>query len=347
MNNMCCKTFEEVDLNDIFFDSLKADYPDFVNWFLRKSEENAYVQYDEFGKIMGFLYLKLEYGKVDDVIPSIQADKILKVGTFKINAHGTKLGEQFIKVILDKAVEQKVDVCYVTIFPKHGSLVNLVNYFGFEYYGTKGVGDNKENVYLRRMNYITGDINKDYPYVNIEKTKKYLLGIYPQYHSVMFPDSILNTERREIITDVSYTNSIHKIYVCSMYNIEKLNYGDIIVMYRTAELGRSAKYSAVATSIGVVEEVKVQSEFNTFDEFYDYACQYSVFDKTDLYKWYNKGGCKAIKMTYNVAFKKRLNRNMLIEEVGIDSELYWGFLQLTDEQFFEIATRGGVADVIK
>lgn len=348
MNNMCCKTFEEVDLKDIFFDSLKADYPDFVKWFIKKSKETAYVQYDEFEKLMGFLYLKLEYGKVDDIVPSIMADKILKVGTFKINAHGTKLGEQFIKVILEKAVEQKVDVCYVTIFPKHETLVKLVNYFGFEYYGTKGTGDRKENVYLRKMNCVTGDINKDYPYVKVDNARKHLLGIYPQYHSILFPDSILNTENKDIITDVSYTNSIHKVYVCSMFNIEKLRYGDILVLYRTAEPGKSAEYSAVATSLGVVEEVKLQSEFKSFEHFYRYACQYSVFNKADLRKWYDKGGCKAIKMTYNAALKKRIVRHELIESIGIErNQSYWGFVELTNEQFIEIATRGGVTDVVK
>ena len=84
----------------------------------------------------------------------------------------------------------------------------------------------------------------------------------------MFPDSILTTENKNIITDISYTNSIHKIYVCTM-GVEVLQYGDIIVLYRTAEYGRSAEYSAVATSICIVEEVRRQDEFATFEEFFE------------------------------------------------------------------------------
>lgn len=53
---------------------------------------------------------------VEDVVPPIYADKILKVGTFKIDAHGTKMGEQFIKIIMDCALCEKVDACYVTIY---------------------------------------------------------------------------------------------------------------------------------------------------------------------------------------------------------------------------------------
>ena len=63
--------------------------------------------------------MKIENNQVADVTPAIIARKILKVGTFKINAHGTKMGEQFIKVIMDYAISEAVDACYVTIFPKH------------------------------------------------------------------------------------------------------------------------------------------------------------------------------------------------------------------------------------
>lgn len=301
---MCHKTFSEIDLNDPFFRSLKDDYSGFEDWFTRKRDQDAFVQYDNQNNVIGFLYLKVETVEVGDVTPHIYANKILKVGTFKIDAHGTKLGEQFLKVITDYAINEDVDVCYVTIYSKHKPLIQLVEQFGFEQYGKKGTGQYEENVYLKNMRSMTGDINKDFPRISLNGKDIYMLSIYPKYHSVMFPDSILTTENKNIITDISYTNSIHKIYVCSMNNVENLHYGDLVVLYRTAENGRSAEYSAVATSICVVEEVKQQKEFSSFEEFYKYASQYSVFDRSDLYYWYKRGGCKAIKITYNAALKK-------------------------------------------
>ena len=128
LNNIVHKTFAEIDLQDTFFQSLRNDYPDFDNWFKRKSNQDAFVQYEN-NKIIGFLYLKVEEKLVDDVVPNIFANKILKVGTFKINAHGTKMGEQFIKIIMDYAVNENVDVCYVTIYEKHNSLIELVQQF--------------------------------------------------------------------------------------------------------------------------------------------------------------------------------------------------------------------------
>jgi DNA-directed RNA polymerase subunit M/transcription elongation factor TFIIS len=151
LNNILHKTFSEVDLNDPFFQSLRDDYPGFDDWFKRKSEQDAFVQYDDNNKIIGFLYLKMEYNLVDDVTPNISAKNILKVGTFKIEAHGTKMGEQFIKIITDYAVNEDADICYVTIYEKHNSLINLVQQFGFKLYGTKGTDSHKENVYIKQM----------------------------------------------------------------------------------------------------------------------------------------------------------------------------------------------------
>ncbi len=341
LNNIIHKIFAEIDLQDPFFQSLREDYSGFDDWFRTKSNQDAFVQYVN-QKIVGFLYLKIEERSVDDVIPPIYANKILKVGTFKIDAHGTKMGEQFIKIIMDYAANEKVDVCYVTIYEKHEALIDLVQQFGFELHGIKGKGEYTENVYLKQMNKMTGDINKDFPQVDFRVARKYLLSIYPKYHSVMFPDSILTTENKNIITDVSYTNSIHKVYVCSMEQVADLRYGDIVIIYRTAEDGRTAEYSAVATSVCVVEDIKKQNEFVSFEEFYKYVSKYSVFDKSDLRYWFNRGGCKAIKMTYNAAMKKRIVRHDLIEEIGLKRDQYWGFFELTDEQFLKIVRRGEV-----
>ena len=39
------RPFSEVDINDPFFDSLKADYEGFTKWFEGKAQELAYVGY--------------------------------------------------------------------------------------------------------------------------------------------------------------------------------------------------------------------------------------------------------------------------------------------------------------
>lgn len=58
-------------------------------------------------------------------------------------------------------------------------------------------------------------------------------------------------------------------------------------------------------------------------------------------------GGKTIKMTYNAALKKRIVRHDLIEEVGLDRNQYWGFFELTNEQFDRIAQKGDVTKILK
>ena len=127
--------FGEININDDFFKTLKEDYDGFENWFLRKvsTHEDAYVQLDENGNLQGFLYIKMEEKDiVDDVIPPISANGIVKAGTFKINAHGTRMGEQFLKILFDYAVDKNAEVCYLTIFDKHKGLIKLIEKYGLE-----------------------------------------------------------------------------------------------------------------------------------------------------------------------------------------------------------------------
>ena len=122
------KRFADIDSDDVFFDSLKEDYPGFESWFERKSKDNseAYVQYTN-NNLQAFLYLKNESGEeLTDITPTRPACNRLKVGTFKIDAHNTKLGERFVKKIMDTALFMKVDEIYVTIFPKHEGLIHIL-----------------------------------------------------------------------------------------------------------------------------------------------------------------------------------------------------------------------------
>lgn len=336
--------FNSVNLEDAFFNSLRDDYPGFVNWFIGKqiARQFAYIQRNMQGMIEGFLYFKDDGCLIGDVQPPLSGRKILKIGTFKINPHGTRLGERFIKIVLDHAIMENYDVCYVTILDKHKYLIQMFERYGFVKESIKASDAGREEVYVKRLGRIAEDICHNYPVVKVSGRNKYILSIYPKYHTVMFPDSKLVTERDIVLRDISHTNSIHKIYVCTMRNVEMLKRGDILIIYRTAPEDRSAEYSSVVTSVCVVEEVKHQNEFNNFTAFYDYASRYSVFDKNDLNYWYQKGNCKAIKMLYNIALPKRITRHDLIENIGLRREDYWGFLPIDDVQFDNIMKVGGI-----
>ena len=51
-----------------------------------------------------------------------------------------------------------------------------------------------ELVLIKNMKVLTGDVLKDYPLLTTKDKRKFLLSIYPKYHTKMFPDSILQNE---------------------------------------------------------------------------------------------------------------------------------------------------------
>ncbi|MFX4238777.1 hypothetical protein [Aliarcobacter butzleri] len=336
------KLFSEINLEDTFFDSLKADYKEFSTWFNNKSKqgERAFLL-DEDG-LQAFLYLKVEDGIVNDVQPPLAAKKRIKIGTMKINPHGTRLGERFIKVAFNIALKNDLDEIYVTVFEHHKALVGLFTEFGFSKIGEKVTSNGLELVLLKNFTFKHNDISKDFPVIDTT-SNKYLLGIYPQFHSILFPDSILNNEHGEdIIMDISHTNSIHKIYICKMSGVSSVKRGDNIIIYRTAPVGKSAWYHSVATTVCVAEEVKIKSDFSSEDEYIKYCSSYSIFNEKQLKEYFNWYNLIVIKFLYNASFSKRINRQRLIEEVGLSEHSYWGFMELSDSEYFKILELGQV-----
>ena len=133
------KKFADIDLNDSFFKSLKEDYSKFEAWFNKKSKDGSmvYVQYVNHN-LQAFLYLKNESGQeLKDAVPNRPACNRLKVGNFKIDAHNTKLGERFVKKIMDAALYMEADEIYVTIFAKHHRLIKILQRYGFNEEGKK------------------------------------------------------------------------------------------------------------------------------------------------------------------------------------------------------------------
>ncbi|WNN53764.1 N-acetyltransferase [Hafnia alvei] len=354
MENLKYIPFNEVDFSDVFFDSLKEDYSHgFLDWIERKKSsitDYAYVLYDDKNLIDGFMYLKIEKGNVDDVEPSILGSTHLKVGTFKFNPKGTLRGQRFLKKIFDHALNDAVNDIYVTVFDKHSYLIRLFQKYGFVKHGTKTSLNGVENVFVRNFSRdsLTGDLLSDYPFIKKQQNERiYILSIYPEYHTRLFPDSKLITESPDIVKDISYANSIRKIYICGMADIAHLKHNDIIFIYRTSDGQGPAYYRSVITSICVVEEVRNIHSFANIDDFLKYCMRYSVFTESELRNFYKtKKYPIIISFTYNIALPKRLNRATLINDVGLNPKAYWGIMELTDSEFNKIIELSNVNESI-
>lgn len=337
--------FREIDLADPFFDSLKAAYPEFSTWYNKKAAagEQAYVFFFEDGRVADFLYMKIETEEVSDVEPVLPAKRRLKVGTFKILPRHTRRGERFMKKIMDTAMAQDVDEVYVTIFPTEELqyLIRLFERFGFYHRADKPhEGRESEWVMVKDMRAVKGTVLADYPRMRTSGRRKWMLGIYPQWHTPLFPDSILNNESYDMVKDCTPTNGIYKIYISWNSECAKMVPEDLVVIYRTKDEQGSAKYRSVVTTVCTVYEVKKWRDFKNEDEFLKYT-QYSVFEETDLKRWYkNNWNLVVIKMLYNVAFSKRVNRKALLDNGALDENARVSLLSLSDEQFKKIIELG-------
>ncbi|PCJ17846.1 MAG: N-acetyltransferase [Candidatus Cloacimonadota bacterium] len=340
------KNFRDINIKDSFFDSLKEDYEEFESWFKKKSDKEAFI-FESESDLLAFLYLKVESEEVTDIEPNLPKKNRLKIGTFKIEPHGTRLGERFIKKMFDYALDKGLDEAYVTIFKKHDYLIKLFEKYGFKHCGTKTTDNGIEEVYIKCFSDENNDVLIDYPVMPFKKneTNIYLMPIDPPYHTRLFPDSILNNEDSSIVDDCSHTNSIHKVYIAFRDDIG-LKRGDILAVYRTKKgLDGPAKYKSVVTSFCVVEEVKEKQNFVSETDFIDYCRNYSIFTVEELEKWYKtKQRFTAIKMTYNLALKKRVIREFLLEEVGISENDRINFLKISPNQFWQIKLKGMVDD---
>lgn len=302
--------FGKIDLTDSFFQSLKDDYKGFDKWFLKKYDDEAYITINSNnGKLLSFLYLKVEDETENyaDIAPVFSPKKRLKVGTFKVISNGFRLGERFLKIIFDNALKNHVDEIYVTIYDRSDDqkrLISLMEKWGFCYWGKKG----DENVYVRDFKpvFTLNDLNKCYPYIS-KNTDAFIVSIYPDYHTELLPDSILNTESPDdFIEDSPHRNGISKVYVSRAYE-SKPKKGDILIFYRTGGF-----YKSVVTTIGVVSDIK--QSFSNENEFVKYCLKGSVFPEQELHAMWNHKSVKpwVVNFLYVYSFPKRINMEKLI-----------------------------------
>ena len=329
----------EINLRDQFFESFRAEYAGFDKWFNRKADETAYVCTADDGSIVAFLYVKRE-GKVEDysdIDPRFAPASRLKIGTFKVVSNGFKLGERFLKIAFDNALRYEVDEIYVTAFrqtPEQDRLIRLLEDWGFRYRGTKASQAGIEQVLVRdfRPGFDATDPRRTYPYLS-RKTHQFIVPIYPQYHTELLPDSILNTESADdFVENKPNRNAISKVYVSRSYE-RGLRSGDIIVFYRTGSGTAPAHYTSVATTLGVVQDVvtNIQSKV----AFVSACRKRSVFSDEELGKHWDYSPSNrpfVVNFLYVHSFPKRPNL-MQLKDAGVIINAPRGFEPLSSRSF--------------
>ena len=170
-----------------------------------------------------------------------------------------------------------------------------------------------------------------YPYVS-RKQKKFIVAIYPEYHTELFPDSILRTESpQDYVENRPNRNAISKVFISRSFERD-LHPGDIVVFYRTKFNG-PAYYTSVTTTIGVIQNVI--TEISSLDKFIQLCRKRSVFSDEELAEHWNRSVNNrpfVVNFLYVYSFRKRLIFKELYE-FGIIKEAPRGFEPITDYAF--------------
>lgn len=336
--------FGNLDLGDNFFDSFREDYAEFEEWFKRKSDESAYVCKSDKDEIIAFLYVKAEREdeNYSDILPILSPARRLKIGALKVVSNGYKLGERFLKIIFDNALQFSVEEVYLTLFNnslEQNRLAALLEDWGFEIHGVKRTDNGEEIVMVRNFLPYADKDNPchSYPYISID-SRKFIVPIYPAYHTELFPDSILRTESPDnFVENRPNRNAISKVYISR--SVERsLQAGDVIVFYRTAS-GGSAYYTSVTTTIGVIQSIN--TSIPSEEQFIELCRRRSVFSDDELRKHWNytpRNRPFIVNFLYVYTFPHRMNLKDLIDSGVIASTetAPRGFEQISNDQFISI-----------
>lgn len=268
----------ELDIEDSFFDSLRFDYQGFNNWFEKKQAkgEKAYVTFNE-DKITSFLMLKLEdeNEKYEEFQKPFLPAKRLKISTMKVAETGKRIGETFIKIIVRKAICLNVDEVYVTVFKKHEHLIDMLNDYGFKYYGKRKTINSlgecfHENIYVKKIK----KLDNYYPFLNINNRRIFIVPIKDKYHKLLFQESerIVQLTLDDMNGTNTASNSLRKAYL-SHSNIKQIIPGLIILFY-------SSEKKKAITSLGVVDAVF--NKFDNFEEIYNLVKRRTAYSEDEL-----------------------------------------------------------------
>lgn len=307
--------FKDCNINDHFFDSLKEDYNGFCDWFFKKAlEGKKALVYKDKDNIKAFINLKYnEQETIQLADKTLQIENRIKISTLKLSddIQGQRLGEGAIGYCLWEWQKNNSNQIYVTVFPKHKSLILLLSKFGFEQYGFK---QNGEIVYIKDKRHINKtDPYKTFPYVINDYIAR-LLPIKDKYHDTLFTYSeLLNTFQEA--DEIASANGITKIYIATPYSDINYTPGSLVFVYRKYTGDEKPGYKSVITSYcTIVKQTYIKRNYTllySFECFLKEVGNKSVYNNEQLSNIYNSNSRNIVllEMVYNGYMGKGHNIN--------------------------------------
>lgn len=263
-NHVQDKACNQFNPDDPFFTSLARDYPTFPAWYrgCMRTQRPCWVMMLQSG-IGGMIIHKPEFRHIAGDQAELDAmgvpgNKVLKLCLFKVdeNIRGEKFGEQLLKKAMDHAYRNEFDTTYLTVFPRHRTLIELLQKFGFRKCGEKGTGAAIEDVYFKHAKVVAlipqpagFEFHKTFwPCVRLAGVEKYLVPVQPMFHDRLFPEAAKRyAPQMQLFEDPrpkTPGNAIRKAYVSNAVTKE-IPTGSIMLFYRSID--------GAITSVGILE----------------------------------------------------------------------------------------------
>jgi hypothetical protein len=285
----------ELDVKQAVFASLQLDYPGFNEWFdkCRRQHRDCWVL--EIGGDIAGIVIRKDETHAEAGTQSV-GPKILKVCTFKVRDDflGEKFGELLLKQVLWFALLNSYDLAYVTAFPKHAFLIDLLKYYGFRETRRMVNGEVvlEKTILKGPLPPLVGEAldfdREHYPrFHDGPIIQKFCVPIRPDYHRRLFPEIAFGTELPLFPTetfgpilsrgeDRTPGNTIRKVYLCRA-KITRIRPGDLLFFYQSKDDNYAASQSI--TTIGIAEQIL---DVTTADDLIRLTAKRSVFSAEEI-----------------------------------------------------------------
>lgn len=244
-------------LAEPFFNSIRAGYAGFDDWFRLKAMEGrrAWVYRD--GPVPTISAICIYAVQTNEPITDdgkVLPGQSLKLCTFKVGetVRGRKLGELFLRAAFQHATNHHCESIFLHANnQRHTQLITLIDDYGFKYAGEyRGDAVYFKAHPIEPPALLMGSfeyVRRYYPhYLSGDDVQKFLVPIVPAFHEILFPDyqdpgqGLPDDHPRRHVG-----NAIKLAYLCHAPSRQPRS-GDIVLFYRSRDM-------RAITSLGVVE----------------------------------------------------------------------------------------------
>lgn len=256
-----------IDLQQPIFDTLRADYEGFDDWFKTSVAPDApnrrcWVVRDPSGA-----YDAIAIVKVADADPEDALKTATKLSTFKVEAHrsGDKVGELLIRTVLEWAASQRIERLFVEVRPDKESLIRFLEVFGFEP-SSAAPRANGDRAWMKRLRPTESSVGAFEYHVRFgppavhPDAPAFVVPIQPHWYFGLFPDSPTFGQfggvplgGTALAPATPFGNAIRKAYLCRSPT-RSIPRGATLYFYRSAVTGGGRGGGAVQ-AVGVTEQV--------------------------------------------------------------------------------------------